>query len=293
MRSHLRTALCLSLLLPATAFGLAEFGIEGLWTVSTRDDELRGSISPDGQAIVWASDRAGGAGGMDLWIARRDGIRWVDPRPLPFNTPCTETEPAFSPDGRWLYFASERKGGRGGLDLYRVAFDGQRWGAPEPLVALNTPGDEHSPTPTADRLLFASDGHPGAGGLDLYAARILPDGSFVLVGALPGVNTRIDELDVLALDSGRALLFARRDPASGRSRLHLAACQGAAYAAQGPWGLSFNTDDRDTRAPVVDLSRPADLLVTGSAPAPKAGKGDLYRVAVPTLRGADGCMPGA
>jgi len=85
----------------------------------------------------------------------------------------------------------------------------------------------------------------------------------------------------------------RRDPASGRSRLHLAACQGAAYAAQGPWGLSFNTEDRDTRAPVVDLSRPADLLVTGSAPAPKAGKGDLYRVAVPTLRGADGCMPGA
>src|SRR5690606_6494442 len=83
-----------------------------------------------------ASDRAGGAGGMDLWIARRDGIRWVDPRPLPFNTPGTETEPAFSPDGRWLYFASERKGGRGGLDLYRVAFDGQRWGAPEPLVAL-------------------------------------------------------------------------------------------------------------------------------------------------------------
>src|SRR5690606_41596924 len=63
---------------------------------------------------------------LDLWIARRDGIRWVDPQPLPFNTPGTETEPAFSPDGRWLYFASEREDGRGGLDLYRVAFDGQR-----------------------------------------------------------------------------------------------------------------------------------------------------------------------
>jgi Periplasmic component of the Tol biopolymer transport system len=293
MRDLLRTALCLSLLLPASAFGLAEFGIEGLWTVSTRDDELRASVSPDGQAIVWASDRAGGAGGMDLWIARRDGIRWVDPQPLPFNTPGPETEPAFSPDGRWLYFASQRKGGRGGLDLYRVAFDGQRWGTPEPLAALNTPGDEHSPTPAHDRLLFASNGHNAGGALDLFAARIRPDGRHELAGPLPGINTGADELDVVELDGGRALLFARRDRSTGNARLYLAVCQGAAYAEQGPWGLSFNSEERSTRAPVVDLSRPADLLVTGSAPAPKAGKGDLYRVAAPTLRGADGCMPGA
>ncbi len=291
MRAQLRTALCLSLLLPATAVGLAEFGIEGLWTVSTRDDELRASVSPDGQWIVWGSDRAGGSGGMDLWRARRDGNRWVEPQPLPFNTGAQDTEPAFSPDGRWLYFASDRKGGRGGLDLYRVAFDGQAWGMPEPLDALNTAGDEQSPTPGQRRLLFASSGHGGVGALDLFAAELRVDDSLGPPVRLPGINTGADELDVMELDGGRALLFARRDRGTGAIQLHLAACQGAAYVEQGPWTLSFNTAGGQTRAPVVDLSRPADLLVTGTAPAPKAGNGDLYRVAVPSLRGADGCMP--
>lgn len=293
MRPHLRATLCLSLLLPASAVGLAEFGIEGLWTVSTRAHELRGGIAPDGQWIVWASDRAGGSGGMDLWRARRDGIRWVEPHPLPFNTDADDTEPAFSADGRWLYFSSDRKGGHGGLDLYRAAFDGQAWGMPEPLGTLNTAGNEHSPTPRPRRLLFASDGHGGAGGLDLFVAPLEPNDSLGVPLPLPGINSRADELDVMELDGGRALLFARRDPGSGATRLHLAACQGAAYVEHGPWTLSFNTAGGNTRAPVVDASRPADLLVTGTAPAPKAGSGDLYRVAVPSLRGADGCMPGA
>ncbi len=291
MRRFLQATLCLSLLLPTTVVGLAEFGIEGLWTVSTRDAELRGSISPDGQWIVWASDRAGGSGGMDLWHARRDGIRWVDPQPLPFNTGSQDTEPAFSPDGRWLYFASDRKGGRGGLDLYRVRFDGQHWGMPEPLAALNTAGNEHSPTPGHRRLLFASNGHGGVGALDLFVAELRADASPGPAVPLPGINSRADELDVMELDGGRALLFARRDRGTGATRLHLAACQGAAYVEQGPWELSFNTAEGLTRAPVIDASRPADLLVTGTAPAPKAGGGDLYRVAIPSLRGADGCMP--
>ncbi|RBJ64661.1 TolB-like protein, partial [Xanthomonas oryzae pv. oryzae] len=55
--------LAASLLCVPSASGLAEFGIEGMGVVSTPANEARATLSPDGQRIVWASDRAGGAGG--------------------------------------------------------------------------------------------------------------------------------------------------------------------------------------------------------------------------------------
>ena len=299
-----------SLLCGPAAAQLAEYGIEGLWTVSTRDDEGRASISPDGQRIVWASDRAGGPGGGDLWQARREGIRWVDPQPLGLNTAAGESDPVFSADGHWLYFVSDRQGGRGGRDLYRAAVRaGGDWGEAENLGAqVNTRGDERAPLPSAEgtRLLFASDGHGGAGGLDLFLATLSGAGgpagavgsaavrtpaAFNAPLALAGVNTAADEFDAAWLDGGRGLLFARGEAANGRARLHLAACDGSAYADAQLWSLSFNTEGGDTRAPLLDASRPADVMVVGSARAPKAGKGDVYRVATPTLRGRSGCLP--
>ncbi len=293
MRAQLRTALCLSLLLPATAVGLAEFGIEGLWTVSTRDDELRASVSPDGQWIVWGSDRAGGPGGGDLWQARRQDNRWVDPQPLPFNTPALEAEPAFSTDGRWLYFASDRDGGAGGRDLYRVAVDGETYGRPQWLgAAVNTDADEGSPLPGADGhwLLFASNGGHGQGGYDLKLARSAGEG-FVLHGPVPGVNTGHDEFDAAWLDGGRALAFARGDAETGAVRIHVAACDGRQYAGATPWTLSFNTAEGHTRALVADPSRPGEGTVSGSARSPRAGKRDIYRIVLPSVRGQDGCLP--
>ena len=111
MKRALGVAVACSLLCGPALAQLAEYGIEGIWTVSTRDAELRGSVSPDGKRMVWGSDRGGGPGGGDLWQARSEDKRWLDPQPLPFNTPALEAEPTFSADGRWLYFVSDRAGG--------------------------------------------------------------------------------------------------------------------------------------------------------------------------------------
>ena len=111
MKRALGVAVACSLLCGPALAQLAEYGIEGIWTVSTRDAELRGSVSPDGKRMVWGSDRAGGPGGGDLWQARSEDKRWLDPQPLPFNTPALEAEPTFSADGRWLYFVSDREDG--------------------------------------------------------------------------------------------------------------------------------------------------------------------------------------
>ena len=80
-----------------TAFALSEFGIEGMGVVSTKANEVRATVSPDGQRIVWGSpDRAGGPGGGDLWQATLKDGRWQDATPLPLNTAQRESAPMFS-----------------------------------------------------------------------------------------------------------------------------------------------------------------------------------------------------
>lgn len=190
--------LAASLLFVPAASGLAEFGIEGMGMVSTPANEARATLSPDGQPSVWASDRAGGAGGWDLWQAQLSGGRWQNAQPLPINIAQDETSPLFSADGRWLPFASTRHGGVGGADLYRPPVETQGLiGAAQSLdAAFKSCGNERSPTLSWDgtRLLFASDGHGGAGGMEVFVARW--DGqAFVAPVALSDINSAADELD--------------------------------------------------------------------------------------------------
>lgn len=283
---------------PAQAF-LSEFGIEGMGVVSTKASEVRATVSPDGQRIVWGStDREGGPGGWDLWQARLKDGRWQDAQPLALNTRAKEFDPSFSADGRWLYFFSDRPGGQGGDDLYRVAVqrDGG-FGTPENLgPGVNTRGDEWAPTPSRDgqALLFASDGHGGAGRHDLFIARWDGKG-FAGVRAAPGVNTRDDEFDAAWLDDGQGLVFTRSKNVDTQPvRLFVARCDGRAYIDITPLALSFNTPDGSTFGPAIDWNKPGELLVTGTAKAPRAGKLDIYRMKAPASKGQAGCSaPGA
>lgn len=280
----------------AAGAALQEFGIEGMGVVSTPHSEVRASVSPDGQRIVWGStDRPGGAGGWDLWQATlRDG-RWQDPMPLPVNSASNDFDPAFSADGKWLYFFSNRAGGFGGDDLYRapVLADGGVGEAQNLGPGVNGKGDEWAPTPNLDgtRLLFASNSFGGAGRHDLFVARWNGE-AFVEPQPVPGINTAADEFDAAWLGNGRALVFARSDDVeTAPIRLWLAQCDGAAYGDAQPLALSFNTGDGATLGPVSDLSKPTELLVSGAAKVPKAGKMDIYRVRTPTVTGQAGCVP--
>lgn len=288
-------ALATSLLCGAACAALQEFGIEGMGVVSTPHGEVRASVSPDGRRIAWGSiDRPGGAGGWDLWQATLVDGRWQDPRPLPVNTAANDFDPMFSADGEWLYFFSNREGGFGGDDLYRVAVlaDGG-FGAAENLgPGVNGKGDEWAPTPGTDgqRLLFASDGWGGAGRHDLFVARW--DGqAFVEPEPVRGINTGADEFDAAWLGDGRAIVFARSDDVDDAPiRLWLAQCDGEVYADAQPLALSFNAEDGATLGPVVDVSKPSELLVSGAAKAPKAGKLDIYRMRAPAATGEAGCL---
>ena len=288
------TLLASSLLCGTVCAALSEFGIEGMGVVSTPANEVRGSAAPDGRRIVWGStDRAGGKGGWDLWEATLRDKRWTDPRPLAINSDANDFDPAFSADGKWLYFFSNRDGGFGGDDLYRVAVLGDGgFGVVENLGAgINTAGDEWAPTPSTngDKLLFASNGIAGARRHDLFVAHW--DGkAFTDPQPVPGINTEADEFDGAWLEDGKAIVFARSTDVEGTPiRLLIAQCDGRRYVDAAPLPLSFNTPEGTTLGPMLDLSKPTELLVTGSAKAPKAGKLDIYRMRAPKVTGTAGC----
>ena len=276
-------------LVPAVAQALAEFGIEGMGVVSTRAHETGATVSPDGQRIVFASDRDGGSGGSDLWQAvLRDG-RWQDAAPLALNTGDNEVEPAFSADGAWLHFASDRSGGPGGFDIYRAPVQGGAVGAAEAVPgAVNTAGHERAPMPSPDgsRLLFASDGHGGAGGLDLFASR-RSDDAWSMPAALSALNTPADEASAAWLPTG--VVVFERAGVGGTARLHRATCGEGGWTDAGALALSFNTETGTTRRPVPDWNAPEELLVAGSARAPRAGGLDLYRMRAPRAAPGEAC----
>ncbi|NIP92439.1 MAG: hypothetical protein GWO24_02765, partial [Akkermansiaceae bacterium] len=72
--------------------------------------ETAPALSGDGELLYFASDRPGGRGGYDLWVAKWDGAEYAWPLPLTgrVNTAFDEIDPAPSPDSLVLYFASNR-----------------------------------------------------------------------------------------------------------------------------------------------------------------------------------------
>ena len=127
----------------------------------------------NGRVMVFASDRPGGQGGIDLWITRQaeNGV-WEMPRPLTeLNSPANEITPFLLAEDT-LIFASNGFGGQGGYDLFLTVFFEGHWLPPVPLTTLNSAYDESDCIVLPDRsILFASNRPGGKGGLDFYIAR--------------------------------------------------------------------------------------------------------------------------
>ncbi|MEM7486144.1 MAG: OmpA family protein, partial [Bacteroidota bacterium] len=112
---------------------------------------------------------------LKIYKAEWSGTEWTNITELPFNDDGFSTEhPALNKDETQLYFASDRPGGFGSFDLYRVSIrsDGL-FGNPTNLGAsINTDKKEQFPyLDTENNLYFASNGHPGFGLLDIFVSK--------------------------------------------------------------------------------------------------------------------------
>lgn len=101
-------------------------------SISSRFNEGAIFIHPDGETMYFCSQGFGSIGGYDIFVSYRKQGQWTEPVNLgyPINTPYDETFVAFTASGKYAYIASNREGGKGGLDIYKVTF----WGPEKKLI---------------------------------------------------------------------------------------------------------------------------------------------------------------
>ena len=221
------------------------------WTAGEPVTELNSSaddfgpvLSVSGEELYLYSNRTGGYGGFDLYVARRTAAGWSEPVNLGprVNSPAHEYDPAVTPDGQQLLFSSNRtqvmqqrlaaaeeeqndapiwkatlraEPGLRQFDIYSAKRSGESatWKAARPLGAVNTSvTNEGEPYVSANGafLYFASDRaneHGDQANYDIYRARIAGERIFGIENLGPGVNTAANEHDPALSAEGFRIVF--------------------------------------------------------------------------------------
>ena len=184
------------------------------YPINTGYNEGAQCISPDGKYLFYTICNTDfGNGSCDLYWSKRIGNRWS--RPRNFDAPvCTkfwESQPSIAPDGKTIYFASNRPGGFGKMDIWKTTMTEEGlFSVPENLGKnINTEGDDSAPFIHADgrTLYFVSDGHPGMGGKDIFFATLTDTGWTRPVNLGYPINTPADEINILINAAGTTAYF--------------------------------------------------------------------------------------
>ncbi len=150
------------------------------------------SVTPQGDKIYFVSNRPGGFGGNDIWMAENKGEnKWGEPRNLgpEINTKGNEMFPFIRDNGE-LYFSSDSQVGLGGLDIFRAtSTDNIHWKVENMGVPINSTGDDFAISfyPGEEMGLFSSF-REGSRGDDIYSF-MLPPKTYGIEGTLYNKET--------------------------------------------------------------------------------------------------------
>lgn len=182
------------------------------------------AISPDGNIIIYARGNSTSPKDLPetaLFVSYFRGAGFTTPIWMPLNEEETwwNSTPAFSPDGTELYFASNRPGGFGGIDLYKATrLANADFGNPVNLgPEINTPGNELFPRLAPDgKFFFSSDGHPGFGKLDLFMTEKDDSGKLNIKNLGQNFNSPNDDFGISFSDYPKAgFISSNREGGSG------------------------------------------------------------------------------
>lgn len=150
-----------------------DFGLDG--------NSVATGISYNGDEVfVYRSDNFDG----NIYSSKLVNGKWQTLKKLNenINTKYWESHASPSPDGKYLFFTSNRKDGYGGLDIYKAPrISGGDWGTPINLGPIvNSKYNEEAPFVSPDnyKLFFSSLGHNGMGGYDIFVSEMVGPSSW-------------------------------------------------------------------------------------------------------------------
>ena len=187
--------------------------------INLADNEGAQCITQDGKTMFFTVCKTSIREGCDIYITHFKNDRWQRPTklPSPVNTPFKETQPSVSYDGKTLFFASNRPGGQGGLDIWVARMNKDSvWSNPVNLgKAVNTPSDEQSPFIHSDNqtLYFSSAGHPGMGNGDFFVIKLSNNAKALNIGY--PINNHEMQLGIYVDLEGKFGYYASEDLEAG------------------------------------------------------------------------------
>ncbi len=203
---------------------------------NTTDDNQGGcTISIDNKLLYFAMQRMEGGlqPNCDIYVSHNEGDYWSDIQKLAnVNDPVRwDSQPSLSADGNSIYFASDRPGGYGGIDIYITKRDPKTgvWGVPQNAgPKINTSGDEKTPFIHSDSetLYFSSGpnvktggGHFGFGGYDIFYIRKNDKGEWMEAENIGyPINTEADDVGFLVSTDSRTGYFFSYDEGKMRGK---------------------------------------------------------------------------
>ncbi|MFN8115148.1 MAG: OmpA family protein [Bacteroidia bacterium] len=197
---------------------------------NTTDDNQGGcTISIDNKFLYFAMQRQEGGAqpNCDIYMSTNEGDSWSEIKKIGANVNHPiywDSQPTLSADGNALYFASDRPGGYGGIDLYVTYKDPKTgvWGVPKNLgPKINTPGHEKTPFIHSDSetLYFSSDGLFGFGGMDIFYVRKNEKGEWVEPENIGyPINTEADDVGFFVSTDSKTGYFFSYDEGKMRGK---------------------------------------------------------------------------
>ncbi len=183
-----------------------------LGSINSRSNDAAVACSHDGnELIVYRTSKDGFSGDLYKAVHTEDGWGKLEKLSEKINSRYQEASASYGgPEQNVLYFSSDRPGGYGGKDIYKVQQlpDGT-WSEPFNLgPTINTPYDEDAPFIAADgTLYFASKGHDNMGGFDIFSARPLTGGYSEPVNLGYPINTPADDIFFSIEPQGKQAYF--------------------------------------------------------------------------------------
>jgi hypothetical protein len=281
------------------------------WTPAQKVDEIAGNSSelntpsldgcpiqsPDGLSLYMASNRPGGEGSLDIWVARRESTNAPFGAPVNLGPPINSSADDFCPTpvrGGGLFFVSRKTTAEScGLgDIYFTRLNpAHGWSGPQHLACApagpNSTLDEQGPSYVevgGQALLYFSSSSASVPG-DIYVSTKLADGSFGSASSVAELNSAGNDIQPNVRKDGREVVFSSNRAGSLGQDIWASTREkvGDPWSPPTNLGSAVNTGASETRP---SLSWDAQTLYFGRAPGPE-GMSDIYVATRNKLAGSD------